>query len=267
LKIAVSPEGPYLESKVGQRFGTSKYFVIVDKETMAFESVPNPGASSSSGSGVQAIVLVVSKKVDTVLTGYCSPTAMGHLTKNGIEIITGVDGNVYEALTIFKNSALKNIAKVDHKPDSCTNEKKRSALAGAFKSSTRQFFNILPTLAGVVLLIGLFNALMSSEFLSFVFSGDAVFDTLWGACFGSIFAGNPVNSYVIGNQLLEYGVNLFAVTAVIVARVTVGLVQLPAEIAALGKKFAVIRNVVSFIMSMAIAVVTVMTFNFIGWSL
>jgi len=265
LKIAVSAEGPHLESKVGQRFGTSKYFVIVDKETMTFESVPNPGASSNSGSGVQAIVLVVGKKVDTVLTGYCSPTAMGHLIKNGIKIVTGVDGNVYEAVTRYKKSALKDITKVDHKPVSWTGENNRAALTGAFKSSARQFVNLLPTLAGVVLLIGLFNALMSKELLSLVFSGDAFFDTLWGACFGSIFAGNPVNSYVIGGELLKYGVSLFAVTAVIVAWVTVGLVQIPAEISALGRKFAVVRNVVSFFMSIAMAGVTVLFFNLIRW--
>lgn len=265
MKIAVSAEGPYLESKVGQRFGTSKYFVIVDKETMAFESMPNPGASSDSGSGVQAIVLVISKKVDTVLTGYCSPTAMGHLTKNGIKIVTGVNGNVYEAVTRYKKSELKNITEADHRQDSWASENNRAALAGAFKSSARQFVSLLPTLAGVVLLIGLFNALMSKELLSLVFSGDAVFDTLWGACFGSIFAGNPVNSYVIGGELLEFGVSLFAVTAVIVAWVTVGLVQIPAEISALGRKFAVVRNVVSFFMSIAVAGVTVIVFNFIRW--
>lgn len=265
MKIAVSAEGPYLESKVGQRFGTSKYFVIIDKETLAFESMPNPGASSDSGSGVQAIVLVVSKKVNTVLTGYCSPTAMGHLTKNGIKIVTGVDGNVYEAVARYKKSELKNTTKVDHKPDSWTSENNRAALAGAFKSSARQFVNLLPTLSGVVLLIGLFSALMSKELLSLVFSGDAFFDTFWGACFGSIFAGNPVNSYVIGGELLEYGVSLFAVTAVIVAWVTVGLVQIPTEISALGRKFAVVRNLVSFFMSIAVAGVTVLVFNFIRW--
>lgn len=265
MKIAVSSEGSDLESKVGQRFGTSKYFVIVDKETMAFESVPNPGASSRSGSGVQAIVLVVTKKVDTVLTGYCSPTAMGHLQKNGIKIVTGIDGNIYDAVTRYKESELKNIPKVDHKPDSWTSENNRAAITGAFKSSVKQFINLLPMLAGVVLLIGLLNALISKELLSLVFSGNAVFDTLWGTCFGSIFAGNPVNSYVIGGELRQFGVSLFAVTAVIIAWVTVGLVQMPAEISALGRKFAVVRNIISFFMSIAVAGVTVVLFNFIRW--
>jgi len=64
--------------------------------------------------------------------------------------------------------------------------------------------------------------------------------------------------------LLEYGVSLFAVTAVIVAWVTVGLVQMPAEISALGRKFAVVRNVVSFFMSIAVAGATVLIFNLIN---
>ena len=88
-------------------------------------------------------------------------------------------------------------------------------------------------------------------------------DILCGAGFGSILAGNPINSYVIGGELLEHGVSLFAVTAFIIAWVTVGLVQLPAEMSALGKKFALIRNVLSFVLSIAISIFTVLTYNFI----
>ncbi len=63
--------------------------------------------------------------------------------------------------------------------------------------------------------------------------------------------------------MLVYGVSLFAVTAFITSWVTVGLVQLPAEIAALGKKFALVRNVLSFITSIAIAILAVGTYNLI----
>jgi len=50
-----------------------------------------------------------------------------------------------------------------------------------------------------------------------------------------------------------------------VAWVTVGLVQIPAEISALGRKFAVVRNVVSFFMSIAVAGATVTVLNLIRW--
>ena len=104
---------------------------------------------------------------------------------------------------------------------------------------------------------------MSKELISSIFSGNTALDSLWGACLGSILAGNPINSYIIGGELLEYGVSLFAVTALIIAWVTVGLVQLPAEIAALGRRFALTRNAISFILSIAIAIITVVVLNLI----
>jgi len=118
-------------------------------------------------------------------------------------------------------------------------------------------------MAGVVLLIGLFNAFVSRDLLASVFSGNPLLDTFWAACFGSFLAGNPLNSYVIGGELLRYGGSLYAVTALIIAWVTVGLVQLPAEIAALGRRFALVRNAASFLLAIAIAIFTVVVVNLI----
>ena len=122
--------------------------------------------------------------------------------------------------------------------------------------------NLLPIFIGIILCIGLFTAFISEELLSSIFSGNPAADTLLGAGLGSIFTGNPINSYIIGGELLKYGVSLMAVTAFITAWVTVGIVQLPAEIAALGKEFALARNAVSFVMSLAIAILTVI---FLGY--
>ncbi|GAG15256.1 unnamed protein product [marine sediment metagenome] len=140
----------------------------------------------------------------------------------------------------------------------------RSALVHATRSSAKQLASLLPILVGVVLLIGLFSTFVSKQFLASIFSGNLTLDTLWGACFGSILAGNPINSYVIGRELLKYGISLFAVTALIITWVTVGLVQLPAEIAALGRRFALLRNGLSFILSIPIAILTVVILNLIG---
>jgi hypothetical protein len=134
----------------------------------------------------------------------------------------------------------------------------RGSYSLAFRKSARQFANLLPMLAGVVLLIGLFNTFVSKEVLASVFSGDPALDTLRGASFGSILAGNPINSYIIGGELLKDGVSLYAVTALIVTWVTVGLVQLPAEIAALGRRFGLVRNGLCFALSIPIAILTVL---------
>ena len=136
-------------------------------------------------------------------------------------------------------------------------------LVRALRNSAKQFANILPIMIGVVLCIGLFNAFVSNESLASIFSGNALLDTLWGACFGSILAGNPINSYVIGRALLNHSISLFAVTAFIVTWVTVGLVQLPAEIASLGLRFALLRNALCLILAIPVAILTVVLLNFI----
>jgi len=255
MKIAVSSEDLNLEARVAQRFGISPYLIIVDPETMEFEAVPNPGAAGQRAAGVQTVVLAISKEVGAVLTGYLSPTAMKYLTNNGIEVITGVKGAVSEAVALYRNQIHPATIHRKVKP-----ERTRTILIRAFNSTGKQFANLLPIFVGVVLLVGLFNTFISKELLSLIFPGNALLDTLCGAGFGSILASNPINSYVIGGELLKQGVSLFAVTAFLTAWVTIGLVQLPAEIAALGKKFALIRNALSFALCMAISFLTVATY-------
>jgi uncharacterized membrane protein YraQ (UPF0718 family) len=135
-----------------------------------------------------------------------------------------------------------------------------AALVHALKSSGKQIVNLVPIFVGVVLLIGLFNAFILKDLLSSIFSGNALLDAIIGTGLGSILAGNPLNSYVIGGEMLKHGVSLFAVTAFITAWVTIGLVQLPAEMAALGKKFALVRNALSIVLCMAISILTVLTY-------
>jgi predicted Fe-Mo cluster-binding NifX family protein len=264
LKIAISANGSSLDAQVGHRFGISPYFVIVNPQTMAFEATPNPGAAGQSAAGIQAVVLAISKEVDAVLTGYCSPTAMKHLSDNGIDVLTGIKGTVSEAVAQYMQHVRSTPARSKGYADTSQHEIGGTPLIQALKSSGKQVANLLPIFIGVVLLVGLFSAFISKELLSSIFSGNTLLDTLWGAVFGSILAGNPINSYVIGGELLEYGVSLFAVTAFITAWVTIGLVQLPAEIAALGKKFALIRNALTFVLCLAISMLTVVTYYVLG---
>jgi predicted Fe-Mo cluster-binding NifX family protein len=92
MKIGVSTEDLNIDARVAPRFGISPYPIIVDLKTMEFEAAPNLGASDQRAAGMQTVVLAISKKVDAVLAGYCSPTAMKYLTENGIEVITGLKG-------------------------------------------------------------------------------------------------------------------------------------------------------------------------------
>lgn len=261
LKIAISAEGKNLDSRVGQRLGDSQYMLIVDLETGDFEAIPNPRGSGQRAAGIQAVVLAITKEVSIVFTGYCSPNARKYLADNGIEVLTGIVGTVADVLEKYKQGDYQEDEPADAEIETGGFQISRSYLIETIKKSAIQFGNLLPIFASVILLIGLFNSFVSRELLSSFFSGNPILDTLYGAVFGSMLAGNPINSYVIGGELLKNGVGLYAVTSFIVAWVTVGLIQLPVEMAALGKKFALARNAVSFIAAIAIAIVTVFVLN------
>ena len=114
-----------------------------------------------------------------------------------------------------------------------------------------------PILLGVILLTGLFQRFISKELIFTVFSGPRA-----RRCSGRDPAGKhpcrqPVNSYVIGETLLDMGVSLYAVTAFVFAWVSVGLVQLPAEMAALGRLYAVSRTLAALVLCIPMALLTV----------
>jgi uncharacterized membrane protein YraQ (UPF0718 family) len=89
-------------------------------------------------------------------------------------------------------------------------------------------------------------------------------DVFAAAALGSIAAGPPVASYVLGGELLATGISQFAVTALIISWITVGVVQLPAEMLLLGRRFAVYRNITCFFLAIAASFATVYTLKLLG---
>ena len=138
-------------------------------------------------------------------------------------------------------------------------KKYKHAVVITFNSFKMSF----PVLIGVLLLISLITSSLPKKYLHLLFTGNKILDPLSGAVIGSVLAGNPLTSYIIGGELLKHGVSFLAVTAFIVSWVTVGIVQLPAESLMLGKKFAIVRNSVSFILAVIIAVLTSITLSIV----
>jgi uncharacterized membrane protein YraQ (UPF0718 family) len=135
----------------------------------------------------------------------------------------------------------------------------KKAVSDSFYKTLRSFRAALPPILGVILLLGLFRVFVTAELISAVFTGAMFRDTVIGALIGSISAGNAIASYIIGGELLKGGVSLFAVVAFIVAWVTVGVVQFPAEAAILGRRFAAARNLLAFMLAMMVSIATVTT--------
>jgi uncharacterized membrane protein YraQ (UPF0718 family) len=127
-------------------------------------------------------------------------------------------------------------------------------LKNAAKSTLNNLVRTLPVLLAVVFLIGLFKVVLSYDFFLF-FTDNSVLNLFFGALFGSILAGTPITSYIIGGELISHGISVQAVTAFLVTWVTVGIVQFPAESFMFGKKFAIIRNVIAFCSAIVIGII------------
>jgi uncharacterized membrane protein YraQ (UPF0718 family) len=139
------------------------------------------------------------------------------------------------------------------------NNDDKKTITSCLCKALRSFTTTVPMLLAIVLLVGLFRAFVPNRSLSAVFTGELFRDTVIGSLLGSISSGNAVTSYIIGGELLKEKVSFIAVTAFIVAWVTVGVVQIPAEAASLGKRFACVRNVTAFLLSVLVSIGTVKT--------
>ncbi len=137
--------------------------------------------------------------------------------------------------------------------------KLKSANQKTFKGISK----MLPIILGMLLLVSIIDVLVSKNFYQTLFTGNPFFDALKGAVLGSVFTGNPVTGYILGSSFLKSNIGLIAVTTFIVSWVTVGLIQIPAEILALGKKFAFYRNLTAFLTAIIVGFVTVFIVNLI----
>jgi predicted Fe-Mo cluster-binding NifX family protein len=240
------------------------HLLVVETEDMSFEAVPGPPRSSGPGAGIMAVSLVVNMGARVILVGHVAPHIADTLKKQGIDVVTQVTGTVSEAVSRYLEAGTKqDEADADAAPATGApmevSSPAETPWARALKQGLRQFYALLPRLVGVVLLLGLVRGLVSQEALFALFPGHVFLDSLWGATLGSVLAGNPVNSYVIARGLLDAGVGLAAVTALMLSWVGVGVIQMPAESAALGIRFTLVRNLAGFVMAV------VLSFGVIFW--
>ena len=106
MKIGISSTGNDLDSEIDPRFGRCRFFVVVDTETMEFDSHANENAASMGGAGIQAAQFMAELGVKAVLTGNVGPNAFGTLNAGGIKILTGIDGKVRDAVERFNSGEL-----------------------------------------------------------------------------------------------------------------------------------------------------------------
>jgi predicted Fe-Mo cluster-binding NifX family protein len=102
MKIAVSSQGPGLDSKIDPRFGRAAYILIIDTASFGVEVLDNSeNLNAFKGAGIQAAAMVSGSGAEVLLTGFCGPNAFKTLQAAGVKVANDVSGTVAEAVHGF----------------------------------------------------------------------------------------------------------------------------------------------------------------------
>ena len=117
----------------------------------------------------------------------------------------------------------------------------------------------IPIIIGVLLLTSIMKYTPIFSYLQNLkdnFFSVFIADIIW-----SIATWNPINSRIITSQIWTLDKKIIVITTFLVARITVGFIQIPAEIYFFKKKFAILRNLISFIFAILAGIITYFLFN------
>ena len=114
MKVAITSQGPDMNSAVDPRFGRAKCFIVVDTETGDFTSHDNSqNLDAVQGAGIQTGRNVIDLGVEAVITGNVGPKAFTTLQAGGVKIYVGAAGPVANALEKFKAGELECVSKAN----------------------------------------------------------------------------------------------------------------------------------------------------------
>jgi uncharacterized membrane protein YraQ (UPF0718 family) len=130
-------------------------------------------------------------------------------------------------------------------------EKTGWALKIAFNAAKR----IGPSVLAIIAVIGLVVGFVPPRWIASAIGGERGFlGVLIAALLGAVLFIPGLIAFPLARSVLDMGAGLTAIAAFVTTLTMIGFVFLPLEIKELGKKFAFIRNGLSFIAALVIAV-------------
>ena len=122
--------------------------------------------------------------------------------------------------------------------------------------AVKSFIRIMPTVFIIIVVIGLLLAFVPPDQISRFIGEQAGFGGLLAiAALGTVLFIPALISFPLAASLLQSGASTAAVAAFITTLTMIGVVTLPLEIKELGKKMAFLRNGLSFIIAVVIALI------------
>jgi len=126
----------------------------------------------------------------------------------------------------------------------------------SLKMAGKSFFKMLPMIFIIILAIGLLLGFVPPEQISrFVGEQSGIGGVLLIGVAGALMHIPALISFPLAASLLESGASITAVAAFITTLTMIGAITLPLEIKELGKKMALLRNGMSFVIAIIIALI------------
>ena len=130
--------------------------------------------------------------------------------------------------------------------------KTKKALIIALRSSIR----IIPAILMIILLIGLLMGFLpENEIAKISGENSGILGVFLTALLGAIMHIPSLLSFPLAASLLENGASYAIIATFIVSLTMIGTVTLPLEIKELGKKIALLRNGMSFVIAIIIGLI------------
>ncbi len=131
----------------------------------------------------------------------------------------------------------------------------RQKTLNALRVARRAFIKMLPSLIAIVGLVGLIVGLVPPETIGkYLGEGSGLEGTLVAALVGAITLIPSIIAFPLAASLLRQGATVLTIAAFISTLTMVGVVTAPLEAKELGWRFMVVRNALSFMFALVIAV-------------
>ncbi len=114
-----------------------------------------------------------------------------------------------------------------------------------FFQTLNWFKEIIPMLLWIIIIISIFKQAWIFDRITNYVNDDFLWVIL-ADIFWSLSVGNTINSYIIANSFWDINDYILVISVFLIAWVSVWIIQFPAESYFFGRKFAIIRNLISF---------------------
>ncbi|MCD6546572.1 MAG: permease [Thermotogae bacterium] len=127
----------------------------------------------------------------------------------------------------------------------------------AFKIAIKRFINILPAFLIMLILVSIVLFLVPDKVISrYIGSDNKLISTVLASLFGSITLMPGFIAFPLCGILLKKGVSYMVLSAFTTTLMMVGVLTYPVEKEYFGIKVTIIRNTISFLIAIVIAITT-----------